>query len=129
MMPSQVLDARMAELGSPGVVCPMTTSVKSKENAFGYIKLLLQQGRVDLPNHPELLKQLRSLQFEALPTGGMRIAVPERLGHDDLAMAFAMAVTAVLGNELAPQGPTRLLDVWEVLGEEESEWNTTITPY
>lgn len=129
MMPSQVLDARMSELGGHAVVWPVTTSVKSKENAFGYIRLLLQQGRLDLPNHPELLKQLRSLQFESLPTGGMRIAVPERLGHDDLAMAFAMAVSAVLGNEFAPELPSEYFSDEDVFGEEAASWNHGISPY
>ena len=32
----------------------------------------------------ELLKQLRCLQFEQMAGGGTRIAVPERLGHDDI---------------------------------------------
>ena len=74
MMPSQVLDARMAELGGHSVVWPVTTSVRSKENAFGYIKLLLQRGRTaGSAELSGMLKQLRSLQFESFPTGGMRI--------------------------------------------------------
>jgi hypothetical protein len=95
----------------------VTTSTSSKENVFGYTKLLLQQGRLDLPNHPELLKQLRGLQFEVLPSGGMRIAVPERLGHDDLAMAFAMAVSAVMGLPSVP-ADHQVYDATDVLGED-----------
>jgi hypothetical protein len=123
MMPSQVLNTRMTELGGHGLVYPVTTSTSSKENAFGYIKLLLQQRRLDLPNHPELLKQLRGLQFEVLPSGGMRIAVPERLGHDDLAMAFAMAVSAVMGLDMAPVDD-RIYGMEDVYGE---DWENEMT--
>jgi hypothetical protein len=59
------------------------------------IKGLLQRGQLVLPRHPELLKQLRSLQFEQTPGGSMRIAVPENLGHDDLAMALMQAISCV----------------------------------
>jgi hypothetical protein len=99
-MPSQVLERRMAELGAPGVVVPTFTDARLKETAFGYLKLLMQQGRLELPNDPTLLKQLRSLQFEQRPSGVTSIAVPERLGHDDAAMALALAATAVLGHDL-----------------------------
>lgn len=118
MMPSQMLDSAFAALGGHGVVVPQTTSTRSKEDAFGYIKILLQQGRLDLPNHPELLKQLRGLQYELLPSGGMRIAVPDRLGHDDLAMALAMAVSAILGNEFASGPPEQIVGINEILGED-----------
>lgn len=116
-MPSQVLASRFADLGAHGVVEPVTTSVRSKETAFGYIKLLLQQKRLDLPEHPELLKQLRGLQFEALPSGQMRIAVPERLGHDDLAMSLCLAMSApsMLAND-APQLVEQVVGMDELFG-------------
>lgn len=71
------------------------TDARRKESAFGTIKLLLQQGRLVLPRHPELLRQLASLQFEERESGQTRIAVPENLGHDDLALALAQAVSAI----------------------------------
>ena len=63
----------------------------------------MQQGRLGLPRSPELLKQLRSLEFEQLQSGGVRLAVPERAGHDDLAMSLALAATAVMGSDVAPE--------------------------
>jgi hypothetical protein len=48
-----------------------------------------------LPNEPELLKQLRCLEFEQTTGGSMRIAVPERSGHDDIAMALMQAVSCI----------------------------------
>ena len=101
-MPAQVLHARMSELGLPEVVVPVTTTARTKETTFGYVKLLLQQGRLRLPNDPRLLKQLRALTFETQPTGGVRLAVPDALGHDDLAMALSMAAQALMVVDLAP---------------------------
>lgn len=117
-MPSQVLDAAMSARGRAGVVRTTWTDARLKETAFGYIKLLMQQGRLELPPSPELLKQLRALEFEQLASGGVRLAVPERLGHDDLAMSLALAATAVMGNDL-PVVDERVYSMAEVLGDEE----------
>jgi hypothetical protein len=84
------------------VVEGVSTTARSKENAFGQLKLLLQQRRFLLPPEPELRKQLSALEFETLESGTVRIAVPERLGHDDLAMALAQAMLVVLEAELGP---------------------------
>lgn len=73
------------------VVVQLTTTSQSKADGFGFLKLLLQQGRLLLPDHPPLLKQLRALRFEQQPAGGVRIAVPDNAGHDDLAMALSLA--------------------------------------
>jgi RNase P/RNase MRP subunit p29 len=99
-MPSAVLQSRLSELGVGQVVDVVMTDLRLKESAFGWLKLLLQQGRLELPNYPPLLKQLRSLSFERLPAGGVRISVPERAGHDDLAMALCLAASAVMGSDL-----------------------------
>jgi hypothetical protein len=54
--------------------------------------MLLSQGRLALPRHPRLLAQLSALEFEERDSGTVRIEVPERAGHDDLAMALCLAV-------------------------------------
>jgi hypothetical protein len=87
-MPSQVLTER---LGSR--VAGVHTTAESKENGFGCLKLLAQQGRLRLPRHPRLLGQLAALEFETLDSGSMRIAVPERAGHGDLGMGLCLAVS------------------------------------
>ena len=76
-------------------VAGVWTDVRRKQDGFGRIKSLLQSGRLVLPLHPELLKELRALEFEQLAGGSVRIAVPERAGHDDLAMALMQAVLCV----------------------------------
>ena len=88
---------------------PVATDLRLKETSYGWLKLLLQQGRLELPNYPPLLRQLRNLSFERLPAGGVRISVPERAGHDDLAMALCLAASAVLDSDL-PRFPDLVVD-------------------
>lgn len=84
------------------VVVPVQTTAKLKQDGFGLIQLLMQQGRLELPPHPGLLRQLSALEFERTESGLMRIAVPDRVGHDDLAMALCLAVLQLGRNELPP---------------------------
>lgn len=74
-------------------VVPVATTARRKMSGFNKIKALLQSGRLVLPREPELLKQLSSLEYELKDSGNTRIAVPERLGHDDLAMALMQAMS------------------------------------
>lgn len=76
-------------------VTGVATTNKRKANGFGALKVLLQQGRIVLPEHPELLRQLNSLEFSQTETGLMKIGVPDNMGHDDLAMATMQAVSCI----------------------------------
>jgi hypothetical protein len=93
--PTTMLQDRMSESRHYSPVVPVVTDVRRKQSGFGMIKGLLQSHRLVLPRDPELLKQLRGLEFEQLPSGGLRIAVPERSGHDDVAMSFMQAVSSL----------------------------------
>lgn len=88
-------------------VAAVHTSNRYKQSAFSQIKLLLQQGRLVLPRHPELLKQLHALEYEMTPSGNVRISVPERAGHDDVCMALAQAISCTTGRAQAwrPDNP------------------------
>lgn len=102
-MPTQMLARRLWEAsGGVEVVAPATTTSRLKEDLFGFMKLLIQQGRLVLPRHPSLLRQLGALEFAMGEGGAMRIAVPERSGHDDVAMSFALALRPLMGGELVP---------------------------
>ncbi len=93
--PTTMLDDKMTEAGFYSAVAPVVTDVKRKQTGFGMIKGLLQAKRLVLPRDPELLKQLRGLEFEQLPGGSLRIAVPDRVGHDDVAMSFMQAISSI----------------------------------
>jgi len=94
-MPTDVLARRAFERRTGTRVAPVVTDARRKASGFGTIKGLLQQGRLVLPRHPSLLKQLHAVEFEISEAGNIRIAVPERAGHDDLVMALAQAVSCV----------------------------------
>jgi hypothetical protein len=90
-MPTDELRRRLAEARVPTPVESIHSTTATKEDGFGALKMLLQQGRLLLPRHPALLRQLAALEFTTLESGMTRIAVPERSGHDDLADALALA--------------------------------------
>jgi len=118
-MPTEVLGKALWQAGRSDVALePVTTTARSKENAFGFVRLLLQQGRLRLPRHTGLLKQLAALEYEATESGGLRIAVPERAGHDDLAMSLALAVSPLMAGELAPGRGAGVMVSMEELDDE-----------
>ena len=73
-------------------VVPVWTDNRRKQVQFGTLKGMLQSGTLVLPRHGELLKQLASLEMTETASGSISISVPERVGHDDLAMALAQAL-------------------------------------
>lgn len=101
-MPTQSLAKQLWTSTGRDVVVPEHTTSRTKEDLFGFAKLLMQQGRLKLPRHPSLLRQLGALEFAIGEGGVMRIAVPERAGHDDVAMSFALALRPLIGGELVP---------------------------
>lgn len=55
----------------------------------------LGQGRLVLPDDEDLLRQLRGLSYTATESGGLSIAASNPAIHDDLAMALALAASAI----------------------------------
>lgn len=106
--PTTELEARLHRAGAGARVAPVWTDQRRKMSGFGRIKGLMQAGKLVLPLHPGLLKELRALEFEQLASGGLRIAVPERAGHDDLAMALLQAVSCVDTSHLLVDWPDGL---------------------
>lgn len=119
-MPVQQLTKAMWLAGRGDVVVPTSTTARLKEDAFGFAKLLIQQRRLEIPRcASSLLKQLAGLEFETTESGLTRIAVPDRIGHDDLVMAFALAVLQLQGSELlsVPEQVVSFEDTWSAADE------------
>ncbi len=93
--PTTELEHRLHLRRTGTLVAPVWTTARRKMSGFGRVKGLLQSGRLILPLHPPLLSELRALEFEQQAAGGLRIAVPERAGHDDLAMALMQATSCI----------------------------------
>lgn len=101
--PTDDLQSRLHTRGLDTAVSAVWTDARRKQTGFGMVKGLLQSGRLVLPRHPELLAELRALEFEQTTGGTLRIAVPDRAGHDDLAMALMQAVSCVEPSRLRDQ--------------------------
>jgi hypothetical protein len=75
---------------------------------------LIHQGRVRIPDHQQLRRDLLEVQHRPTPNGGLRIILPRRTGggHADLVSAFVLALyqrggAAVPEDALLPNGWTR----------------------
>lgn len=102
--PTQELKRKLLETGRPSSVAGVWTDQRRKMAGFSKIRGMLGRS-LFLPRHPDLLRELRSLDYERTATGGMKIAA--RAGyHDDLSMALLGAVSCVV------PGANRDRSVW-----------------
>lgn len=85
------------------VVIPTATTSAYKRDAYGRLKMLLQQGRLILPRHPGLMKQLTHLRYQITQTGHLTIDTSSPAIHDDLVDALAHAVQATVKAEKRPR--------------------------
>lgn len=108
--------------GLPTFVQPVWTDNRRKQAMFGRLKGLLQSGRLVLPRHVELLKQLAALEMTETASGSTQISVPDRFGHDDLADALGQALSCIgttwrsPGQRYWPRPPARAIREVAVLG-------------
>ncbi len=90
-----VLKAQARHDGNPGpaklVWNEVATTAQKKTIGYGWIRHLLEQGRLVLPRHPDLLRQLAGLRFEIGERGFMRIEADSPAMHDDVADALMLA--------------------------------------
>lgn len=116
-MPTQVLSTKLGDIFRSRLfsVQAVTTTAARKNAGFGRLKVLLQSGRMVLPNHPDLLRQLHGLTYEQTESGTLKISVPENIGHDDLAMALMQAVSVIQTKVPVEAWPAPLCGTGEIL--------------
>lgn len=68
---------------------PFHFTETSREQLLNNLKILLEQGRIKIPNDQKLIDQLKSMQYE-LEGRKVKMRVPENL-HDDRIMSLALA--------------------------------------
>lgn len=78
-----------------------------KGEMFTLARGLLHEGRLKLPNHPKLLRQLREVQQKPTPGGGMSITQPRRGkgGHGDLVSALVHAIWVAAREDIPKPDP------------------------
>ena len=69
-----------------------TFTNQSKADIYATLRTRIMDGTIELLDHKAALHELRALELENLPGGGIRIGHP-RHGHDDFADAIALAVS------------------------------------
>jgi len=84
--PSDVLREKLG-----GSIIPITFTLKSKQDIYSNLKVLLENGKLKLPNHKKLIYELLDLKYEITSSGNMKIHHSDR-GHDDYADSLALAV-------------------------------------
>lgn len=67
-----------------------TTTNASKADIIEELAAAFEHRRIKIPRHAALIDELKALQSERLPGGGVRYAAPDGL-HDDCAIALALA--------------------------------------
>lgn len=92
--PTQDLARSLMEESLGSHVVPVWTDARRKQSGFSKLKSLFQAGTLVLPRHPDLLRELRSLEYERTDAGSMRIAA-RRGFHDDLAMSLLQAASCL----------------------------------
>ena len=71
-----------------------TFTNQSKADIYATLRTQIMDGTIELLDHRESLKELRGLELEQLPGGGIRIGhARHSRGHDDYADAIALAVS------------------------------------
>ena len=78
-------------VGPPTRFNPVSTTAAKKATAYGFLLSLLEQERLVLPRHPDLLRQLAGLRFEHTERGMTRIEADSPGLHDDVADALMLA--------------------------------------
>lgn len=89
------------DLANKGLnIDPYHFTEQSRKDLLTNLQLLLEQGRIRIPNDEILLGELRSFRYTLTETGRTKIQVPDNL-HDDCVMSLALSVWNI------PQLPLR----------------------
>jgi hypothetical protein len=87
-----------------------------KAEAYLEMEPVFAQGRIDLLDHPTLVRELKLLERQARPGGKVRVDHPHG-GHDDHANALALAIYSATRTAVAASGAEDLMDP-DVIAEE-----------
>ncbi len=72
-------------------VTPFAFTYNSRNELLVNLQILLEQGKITIPNDPALIEELESAIWDITPQGRSKIVVPDDK-HDDRIMSLALAV-------------------------------------
>ena len=90
-------------------VAPYNFTFNSRNELLINLQLLLEQGRIKIPDDPELIAQLEAAVWDQTPGGRSKVVVPEPM-HDDHLMSLALAVWDIPFRPIAKQVMQRVTD-------------------
>lgn len=74
----------------PSCVQGIRFTLQSKHDMYSNLKILMESGKLKIPNHKKLRAQLLDIRYEVTSSGLLKIHHSDR-GHDDLPDALALA--------------------------------------
>ena len=88
-------------------VVPLPEGQKGKAEQYLLTRKLLREGRLTLPKHERLLRQLRAVTAKAAPGGGLSISSPQTAdgAHGDLVSAFVGSVWKAVQGASVTEAP------------------------
>lgn len=72
-------------------------TLRSKESVYQKAKNQMQSGNIKIPDHQNLKKQLRAIEYEMTQRGNKKIHAPEGK-HDDFADSLVLAIGVMTGD-------------------------------
>lgn len=94
MSDSHYIETAREHAGKQGIELILgPVSAGERERSFVYVRELLREGKLLIPENPGLISQLKSVLCAAKPGGGLAIMLPRRAGsgHADLVSALILA--------------------------------------
>lgn len=73
---------------------PVVFNEQTRKDLLTNLQLLIEQGKIKIPNDPILISELQSFQYQLGERGKIKISVPEGL-HDDCVFSLALAVWGI----------------------------------
>ena len=116
-----VAQAIQEELLNLGVIYrEVTFGRHTRPQIFNNLKHIIQEGRIELLDHPELLRQLRSLEEHRSSDGNLDVR-PDHGQKDDLAIVVAMSALE-LSQSACDSGPGPI-----ICGHVERPWGGLVS--
>jgi len=82
------------------IVIGLTFTVRTKEDIFSNLKVLMEQGKLKIPDHKKLIYQLKDFRYETTASGNIKLHHSDG-GHDDLVDALACAAHGLRGKSFS----------------------------
>lgn len=80
-------------------------TAQSRTELLENLRILLDKGKIRIPNDPILIDELKSMHWELSEQGKRKVQVPDGL-HDDMIMSLALAVWQMPSTPILPETHT-----------------------